>query len=171
MFSSAAESAGIDLRLIADTSLEDLKIDYLQLDSNRVDQVLINLLTNAIKYVVEILEMLTGVLTHGIDLHKRKTSARSLSQLELQVSGQTKLVMWNLPTRQYRTKQNCVMDRRSICGSQSRTRVRKLYRIYPTQDADVVKVLVYQDSSRAYFSTASRKHLHRVRTHSTVVQD
>jgi hypothetical protein len=50
MFKEEANKAGLNLEVRCDKSLTDLDIDYAILDPGRVLQVLINLLTNAIKF-------------------------------------------------------------------------------------------------------------------------
>ncbi|KAH4933297.1 hypothetical protein HBI88_052490 [Parastagonospora nodorum] len=50
MFKEEANKARVSLRVHSDASLKDLQIDYAILDPSRVLQVLINLLTNAIKF-------------------------------------------------------------------------------------------------------------------------
>src|SRR5271155_1046968 len=50
MFDAELKSARIELAVREDPSLRDLKIDWLLLDSGRVLQILINLMTNAIKF-------------------------------------------------------------------------------------------------------------------------
>ncbi|KAE8848441.1 hypothetical protein PTNB85_02284 [Pyrenophora teres f. teres] len=50
MFKEEANKARIDLQVKCDASIEDLQIDWAILDPSRVLQVLINLLTNAIKF-------------------------------------------------------------------------------------------------------------------------
>jgi CheY-like chemotaxis protein len=50
MFDAELKSARIELSVREDPSLRDLKIDWLLLDSGRVLQILINLMTNAIKF-------------------------------------------------------------------------------------------------------------------------
>jgi signal transduction histidine kinase/CheY-like chemotaxis protein len=50
MFEGETKNAGINLRLIVDQSYKRLNIDWARLDPQRVGQVLINLMTNAIKF-------------------------------------------------------------------------------------------------------------------------
>jgi signal transduction histidine kinase len=50
MFKEEANKARVNLSVHSDASLKDLQIDYAILDPSRVLQVLINLLTNAIKF-------------------------------------------------------------------------------------------------------------------------
>ena len=50
MFESEARASGVDLFLVIDQSYRDLGIDWVSLDPTRVLQILINLLTNAIKF-------------------------------------------------------------------------------------------------------------------------
>lgn len=50
MFESEAKAAGVDLFFNVDQSYRDLEVDWVSLDPTRVLQVLINLLTNAIKF-------------------------------------------------------------------------------------------------------------------------
>ncbi|KAJ8106956.1 hypothetical protein OPT61_g9196 [Boeremia exigua] len=50
MFDSEAKAAGVDLSFVVDQSYRDLGIDWVSLDPTRVLQILINLLTNAIKF-------------------------------------------------------------------------------------------------------------------------
>ena len=50
MFDSEAKAAGVDLFFEIDQSYRDLGIDWVSLDPTRVLQILINLLTNAIKF-------------------------------------------------------------------------------------------------------------------------
>ncbi|KAJ4337071.1 hypothetical protein N0V87_004924 [Didymella glomerata] len=50
MFESEAKAAGVNLSCIVDQSYRDLGVDWVSLDPTRVLQVLINLLTNAIKF-------------------------------------------------------------------------------------------------------------------------
>lgn len=51
MFEAELKNNSIHYDVNADPSLSDLSIDYVYLDSSRVTQILINLLTNAIKFV------------------------------------------------------------------------------------------------------------------------
>lgn len=48
MFQSAAQSVDVALEVAADKSLDDLAIDYVSVDASRIDQIIINLLTNAV---------------------------------------------------------------------------------------------------------------------------
>ncbi|KAF2621989.1 hypothetical protein BU25DRAFT_378719, partial [Macroventuria anomochaeta] len=50
MFDSEAKAAGVDLFFTIDQSYRDLEVDWVSLDPTRVLQILINLLTNAIKF-------------------------------------------------------------------------------------------------------------------------
>lgn len=50
MFDSEAKAAGVDLSFVVDQTYRDLGVDWVSLDPTRVLQVLINLLTNAIKF-------------------------------------------------------------------------------------------------------------------------
>jgi signal transduction histidine kinase/DNA-binding response OmpR family regulator len=50
MFDSEAKAAGVNLSFVVDQSYRDLEVDWVSLDPTRVLQVLINLLTNAIKF-------------------------------------------------------------------------------------------------------------------------
>lgn len=50
MFKEEANKARVDLKVQCDESFTELDIDYAILDPGRVIQVLINLLTNAIKF-------------------------------------------------------------------------------------------------------------------------
>ncbi|KAJ4991619.1 histidine kinase hhk13p [Stagonosporopsis vannaccii] len=50
MFDSEAKAAGVDLSFVVDQSYRDLEVDWVSLDPTRVLQILINLLTNAIKF-------------------------------------------------------------------------------------------------------------------------
>jgi signal transduction histidine kinase/CheY-like chemotaxis protein len=50
MFNAEARAADIDLSLVVDQSYRDLNLDWASLDPTRVLQILINLLTNAIKF-------------------------------------------------------------------------------------------------------------------------
>ena len=50
MFESEAKAAGVHLSFVVEQSYRDLEIDWVSLDPTRVLQVLINLLTNAIKF-------------------------------------------------------------------------------------------------------------------------
>lgn len=50
MFDSEAKAAGVNLSFVVDQSYRDLGVDWVSLDPTRVLQVLINLLTNAIKF-------------------------------------------------------------------------------------------------------------------------
>ncbi|KAF1931150.1 putative histidine kinase HHK11p [Didymella exigua CBS 183.55] len=50
MFDSEAKAAGVNLSFFVDQSYRDLGVDWVSLDPTRVLQVLINLLTNAIKF-------------------------------------------------------------------------------------------------------------------------
>lgn len=50
MFDSEAKAAGVDLAFVVDQSYRDLAVDWVSLDPTRVLQILINLLTNAIKF-------------------------------------------------------------------------------------------------------------------------
>lgn len=50
MFDSEAKAAGVELSFVVDQSYSDLGVDWVSLDPTRVLQVLINLLTNAIKF-------------------------------------------------------------------------------------------------------------------------
>ncbi|EOA87901.1 uncharacterized protein SETTUDRAFT_168709 [Exserohilum turcica Et28A] len=50
MFEGEAKAAGVDLSLVVDQSYRDLEIDWTSLDPTRVLQILINLITNAIKF-------------------------------------------------------------------------------------------------------------------------
>jgi signal transduction histidine kinase/CheY-like chemotaxis protein len=50
MFDAEAKAAGIDISLVVDQSYRDMEIDWTSLDPTRVLQILINLLTNAIKF-------------------------------------------------------------------------------------------------------------------------
>ncbi|KAG9185818.1 hypothetical protein G6011_07149 [Alternaria panax] len=50
MFSAEAKAAGIELVLVVDQSYRDMEINWASLDPTRVLQILINLLTNAIKF-------------------------------------------------------------------------------------------------------------------------
>jgi signal transduction histidine kinase len=50
MFKDEANKVGVDLEVRCDPSIEELKIDWAILDPSRVLQILINLLTNAIKF-------------------------------------------------------------------------------------------------------------------------
>jgi signal transduction histidine kinase/CheY-like chemotaxis protein len=51
MFDVELRSKSIATEVVADPSLQDLQIDFLNLDSSRVVQIFINLLTNAIKFM------------------------------------------------------------------------------------------------------------------------
>lgn len=51
MFAVELRSKSIATEVVAEPSLEELQIDYLNLDSSRVVQIFINLLTNAIKFM------------------------------------------------------------------------------------------------------------------------
>jgi signal transduction histidine kinase/CheY-like chemotaxis protein len=50
MFEGELATADIDMRFVRDSSLDQLKIDWVRLDPSRLLQVLINLTTNAIKF-------------------------------------------------------------------------------------------------------------------------
>ncbi|KAH6621951.1 glycosyl hydrolase family 88-domain-containing protein [Boeremia exigua] len=50
MFDSEAKAADVDLVFVVDQSYRDLEIEWMSLDPTRVLQILINLLTNAIKF-------------------------------------------------------------------------------------------------------------------------
>lgn len=50
MFEAEAQRVGVDVRTEADVSLETLKVEYAFLDPGRALQILINLVTNAIKF-------------------------------------------------------------------------------------------------------------------------
>lgn len=50
MFESEAKAAGVTLSFVVDQSYRDLGVDWVSLDPTRVLQILINLLTNAIKF-------------------------------------------------------------------------------------------------------------------------
>lgn len=50
MFESEAKAAGVNLSFVVDHSYHELEVDWVSLDPTRVLQVLINLLTNAIKF-------------------------------------------------------------------------------------------------------------------------
>lgn len=50
MFEGESQNAGIDLKLIVDSSFTQLNVNWVKLDPQRVGQVLINLMTNAIKF-------------------------------------------------------------------------------------------------------------------------
>ncbi|KNG51750.1 ethylene receptor [Stemphylium lycopersici] len=50
MFDAEARAAGIDITLVVDQSYRDMEVKWASLDPTRVLQVLINLLTNAIKF-------------------------------------------------------------------------------------------------------------------------
>ena len=64
MFSAEARAAGIDLVLVVDKSYRDMDIDWASLDPTRVLQILINLLTNAIKFTrLESTKRVTVTLT------------------------------------------------------------------------------------------------------------
>lgn len=49
IFEIEAGRAGIDLRIQADPSIEKMEVDNVMLDTGRVHQILINLITNALK--------------------------------------------------------------------------------------------------------------------------
>jgi len=48
MFQASAQGSGIDLQFVVDDSLNELGINWVQIDASRVNQVAINLLTNAV---------------------------------------------------------------------------------------------------------------------------
>jgi len=50
MFESETKKGGIEMKLVVDPSFEKLEVDWARLDPQRVGQVLINLMTNAIKF-------------------------------------------------------------------------------------------------------------------------
>ncbi|KAF3007645.1 Histidine kinase [Curvularia kusanoi] len=50
MFESEAKAAGVDLSFVIEQSYRDLEVEWVSLDPTRVLQILINLLTNAIKF-------------------------------------------------------------------------------------------------------------------------
>lgn len=51
MFHASAQGSDIDLQFVVDDSLNELGIDWVQIDASRVNQVAINLLTNAVSQV------------------------------------------------------------------------------------------------------------------------
>lgn len=51
MFDTELQSKSISTQVLADASIDELQIDYLNFDSSRVVQIFINLLTNAIKFM------------------------------------------------------------------------------------------------------------------------
>lgn len=48
MFQSAAQNVDVELEVVADDSLQNLAIDFVLVDASRIDQIIINLLTNAV---------------------------------------------------------------------------------------------------------------------------
>jgi len=54
MFHALAQKDNIDLRFVVDDSFNELGIDWIQIDASRVNQVAINLLTNAVSYMLNI---------------------------------------------------------------------------------------------------------------------
>lgn len=55
MFQASAQNSGIDLQFVVDSSLDDLGINWVQIDASRVNQVAINLLTNAVSLGMRVL--------------------------------------------------------------------------------------------------------------------
>lgn len=77
MFEAEIELAGIDAKLCVEPSLEQLQVDWVLLDSSRVLQIIINLLTNSIKFT-QYCEVRSITITVGASLDKPTGSHHGL---------------------------------------------------------------------------------------------
>jgi signal transduction histidine kinase/ActR/RegA family two-component response regulator len=81
MFDVELRSKSIATEVVAEPSLDELRIDFLNLDSSRVVQIFINLLTNAIKFMKAGGDKVLKV-RYGATLSPPRTTDASLSFLE-----------------------------------------------------------------------------------------
>ncbi|KAE8842153.1 hypothetical protein PTNB73_00208 [Pyrenophora teres f. teres] len=96
MFEGEAKSAGVDLQFELEDSCKNTKIDYVSLDPTRVLQILINLITNAIKFT-RLEEIRKISVSLGISLEQPTYSASGnvpFSRTSESVEAQTLQADW-----------------------------------------------------------------------------